>query len=166
MASAAGDAGITQLSRGTAVILLIVYASYLAFQLKTHQDLYTVPSEKTPKTNLLKDEKKTDPGTIDEPQQPTQEEEKEEPELTLIFAIILLVVATVFVAICAECLVASIDHLVSSSGISRVFVGLILIPIVGNAAGMCIVPSHPPSRVLIQIIRALPIPTTSFHYTD
>ena len=36
LASSAGDAGINQLSRGTAVILLVVYAGYLAFQLHTH----------------------------------------------------------------------------------------------------------------------------------
>lgn len=65
---------------------------------------------------------------------PEVEEEKEEPDLTLWAALILLVLSTVLVAICAECLVSSIDHLVSSSGISRVFVGLILLPIVGNAA--------------------------------
>ncbi|KAF8540808.1 Sodium/calcium exchanger protein-domain-containing protein [Trichophaea hybrida] len=141
MASATGDAGITQLSRGTAVILLLVYASYLAFQLRTHVYLYSAESEKTPKGNVWRGEKPasitSSAGTAEEhlQQQPkTEAEEKEEPELTLWFAITLLAISTVFVALCAECLVASIDHLVSSSGISRVFVGLILLPIVGNAA--------------------------------
>ncbi|CAZ79696.1 unnamed protein product [Tuber melanosporum] len=107
------NTGITELSRGTAVILLLVYASYLLFQLKTHSDIYNEPSEKSPKRN---------------------HEEREEPDLTLWAAVILLAVSTALVAICAECLVDSIDHLVTSAGISRVFVGLILLPIVGNAA--------------------------------
>jgi Ca2+:H+ antiporter len=38
------------------------------------------------------------------------------------------------VAICAEFLVDSIDSIVESAHISKTFVGLILIPIVGNAA--------------------------------
>jgi Ca2+:H+ antiporter len=45
-----------------------------------------------------------------------------------------LVVTTFLVAICAEYLVDSIDDLVVSAGISKAFIGLILIPIVGNAA--------------------------------
>lgn len=45
-----------------------------------------------------------------------------------------LVASTVLVAICAEFLVDSIDGLVDGSGISATFVGLILLPIVGNAA--------------------------------
>jgi len=44
------------------------------------------------------------------------------------------VVVTVMVAVCAEYLVGSIDEIVASSGISKTFIGLILIPIVGNAA--------------------------------
>ncbi|KAH8165073.1 hypothetical protein CIB48_g3218 [Xylaria polymorpha] len=45
-----------------------------------------------------------------------------------------LVVTTVLVSICADYLVESIDSLVERGGISRSFIGLILIPIVGNAA--------------------------------
>jgi Ca2+:H+ antiporter len=36
----------------------------------------------------------------------------------------------------AECLVGSINGLTSSGNISKEFVGMILLPIVGNAAGM------------------------------
>lgn len=45
-----------------------------------------------------------------------------------------LIVVTVLVAICAEFLVDSIDSLVETAHISKTFVGLILLPIVGNAA--------------------------------
>lgn len=151
MASNAGDAGITQLSRGTAVILLLVYASYLFFQLRTHEHLYSAESEKTPKENIFRGRPKEVPGTSSSSNsshaqalstvpetpndsEPELEKEPEKPTLQLWFALSLLAVSTVLVAICAECLVDSIDHLVTSSGISRVFVGLILLPIVGNAA--------------------------------
>jgi Ca2+:H+ antiporter len=38
------------------------------------------------------------------------------------------------VAVCAEFLVDSIDGMVEGTGVSKKFVGLILLPIVGNAA--------------------------------
>ena len=45
-----------------------------------------------------------------------------------------LIVVTIAVAVCAEYLVDSIDSLVETAHISKTFVGLILLPIVGNAA--------------------------------
>ena len=137
--------GITELSRGTAVILLLVYASYLLFQLKTHSAMYNEPSEKSPKRNhvepagksLVNASASVSHAVVMGKPRPEEEdpiEEKEEPALTLWAAIILLVASTALVAICSECLVDSIDDLVTTAGISRVFVGLILLPIVGNAA--------------------------------
>ncbi len=49
-------------------------------------------------------------------------------------AILLLLVSTSLVAVCAEFLVASISSFVSNTGVSEAFVGLIILPIVGNAA--------------------------------
>lgn len=49
-------------------------------------------------------------------------------------AIVLLVVSTGLVAVCAEFLVSSIDYLVENTSVSEAFVGLIILPIVGNAA--------------------------------
>jgi len=49
-------------------------------------------------------------------------------------AAIALVVVTLMVAVCAEYLVDSIDSIVESAHISKTFIGLILLPIVGNAA--------------------------------
>ena len=49
-------------------------------------------------------------------------------------AVILLLVSTGLVAVCAEFLVASIDYLVKNTSVSEAFVGLIILPIVGNAA--------------------------------
>ncbi len=37
-------------------------------------------------------------------------------------------------ALCAEFLVTSIDYLVDNTGVSEAFVGLLILPIVGNAA--------------------------------
>jgi Ca2+:H+ antiporter len=78
---------------------------YLVFQLKTHSHLYA-----------------------------SQSEEEEEPLLPVWMSIALLLLVTLVVAICAEYLVGSIEGLSESWNISPTFIGLILLPIVGNAA--------------------------------
>ena len=60
--------------------------------------------------------------------------EKSKQHMSRIAAIILLLVSTGLVALCAEFLVSSIDYLISNSSVSGAFIGLIIIPIVGNAA--------------------------------
>lgn len=102
---------ILVLSRGTAIILLLLYVLYLVFQLRTH-------------SNLFEPESQTGPD----------DHEAEEPSLGPIAASIVLVVVTVLVAVCAEYLVGSIEAIVETTHISKAFIGLILIPIVGNAA--------------------------------
>ena len=62
------------------------------------------------------------------------EEDEEIPELSLSVTVALLVVVTVLVAVTAEWLVDSISGLTSGGGITKEFIGLILLPIVGNAA--------------------------------
>jgi Ca2+:H+ antiporter len=49
-------------------------------------------------------------------------------------AVVLLLCSTGLVALCAEFLVGSIDYLIANSGVSQAFIGLIILPIVGNAA--------------------------------
>ena len=100
---------ILVLSHGTAVILLLVYIMYLFFQLKSHSDLFDAESQ-------------------------NDGEEQEAEILGPWAAGIALVCITVMVSVCAEYLVGSIDSIVESAGISKTFIGLILIPIVGNAA--------------------------------
>ena len=63
-----------------------------------------------------------------------EDEEEEEPHMSPWAAGTVLVVTTILVSICADYLVDSIDALVERAHISRNFIGLILIPIVGNAA--------------------------------
>ncbi|KAF8926765.1 vacuolar calcium ion transporter [Dissophora ornata] len=99
---------IQHLSYGTSIVLLVVYILYLFFQLKTHSDLYITSVE--------------------------GDGEEEEPVLPLWLGIVVLLVITVIVAFCAEYLVGSIGGLSEAWGISPTFIGLIMLPIVGNAA--------------------------------
>lgn len=63
-----------------------------------------------------------------------QPEEKELPQLSKWVAFFTLAASTALVAICAEFMVDSIDAITQGGKVSRTFVGLILLPIVGNAA--------------------------------
>jgi Ca2+:H+ antiporter len=105
---------ILLLSRGTAIILLIMYCLYLWFQLKTHKNLFDAEAQSADASG--------------------EEREPEEPIMGPIAAAAVLTVTTILVSVCADYLVGSIDAIVESGNISKNFIGLILIPIVGNAA--------------------------------
>lgn len=107
---------ILLLSRGTAIILLILYVMYLFFQLKSHSRLFDDP---------VAEADENDAGG---------EEEPEHRILSPFAAGIALVIITILVSVCAEYLVGSIEGIVEKTGMSKTFIGLVLIPIVGNAA--------------------------------
>lgn len=128
---------VLSLSRGTAIILLLLYVLYLWFQLRTHHELFSaeaaVVSEPTQNGTQLPTEAAAEnirPALT----QGLEEESEEEVHMSPWSAGAVLVVTTILVAICADYLVESIDALVERAHISRSFIGLILIPIVGNAA--------------------------------
>ncbi|OAA78954.1 Calcium/proton exchanger [Akanthomyces lecanii RCEF 1005] len=115
-------------SRGTAVILLILYVLYLIFQLRTHSNLFDPEAAPT-----LAAAPAADDETTQTPETEAAAEE-EEPVMGPVAALGVLIVVTVLVAICADYLVGSIDDIVASTNMSKAFIGLILLPIVGNAA--------------------------------
>ncbi|KAI0539105.1 calcium/proton exchanger [Xylaria digitata] len=128
------------LSRGTAIILLVIYALYLWFQLRTHHNLFGSGSAGVEAGPAQVEEAEADQhqnGTANlEGARNEQQNEESEDETVMSpwSAAGVLVVTTILVSICADYLVESIDSLVERGGISRSFIGLILIPIVGNAA--------------------------------
>ncbi|CAH0056551.1 unnamed protein product [Clonostachys solani] len=76
-------------------------------------------------------------GSVDDENDTVEEQkagEVDEEYLTRTPAIILLLVSTGLVALCAEFLLGSIEEVTQSSPLSEVFIGLIVLPIVGNAA--------------------------------
>lgn len=88
-----------------AVIMFSIYILSLIFSFYTHKDIYTVAHEEE--------------GTA---------------KWTLKKSISVLVIATVLIAIESEFLVGGIESITESLGLSEFFVGIILIPIIGNAA--------------------------------
>jgi Ca2+:H+ antiporter len=157
---------IAAISRGTSVILLVVYACYLYFQLKTHTAMYNQESQKVamrPRKHHLASGGvikglaaaggiAAGPGRtrdIDNSRPPTDElmqrdayeqqakldkDEDDEPQLALWVAVFTLGASTAIIAICAESMVGSITAITEGGTVSAEFVGLILLPIVGNAA--------------------------------
>ena len=91
-------------SLGVASILMAVYALGMVFSFRTHKSLF----------------------------RPVMSEEK--PRWPYRTALGLLTLSTVAVAYMSEILVAALEPTVEALGISRLFVGLILVPIIGNAA--------------------------------
>ncbi|PHH70621.1 hypothetical protein CDD82_7013 [Ophiocordyceps australis] len=63
-----------------------------------------------------------------------QRDDAEEDRLSRTASIILLLITTGLVAVCAEFLVGSIQEVTKTSAIGETFIGLIILPIVGNAA--------------------------------
>ncbi|MBE6025054.1 MAG: calcium/proton exchanger [Cellulosilyticum sp.] len=94
------------LSLFVAVIMIIIYALNLFFSFSTHKDIYTNHAV----------------------------EEVAEAKWSLKKAITILLVATVLIAIESEFLVNGIEAITQTLGWSEFFVGIILIPVLGNAA--------------------------------
>ena len=100
-----GDSRLLDLSHIAAAILLLVYGLFLLFQFRTHVHLFA-----------------------------TDGSHHEEPEMTQRDSIILLIVATVLVSWMAEILVHSVEYAAEDFGLPHLFIGVILLPLFGNAA--------------------------------
>lgn len=102
---------IRQLSVVVAVVMIAVYALTLLFSLKTHSYLYDV-------------------GVSDHPHGEGEAEEK--PNLWLWVGVLL--VATLGVAVMSEIFVGAVEEAAESLGLTPLFTGVILLPLVGGAA--------------------------------
>ncbi|MEH1867094.1 MAG: calcium/proton exchanger [Nostoc sp.] len=101
---------VQNLSIAVAVVLILVYALTLLFSMKTHSYLYDV-------------------GVAE-----TEEEETPHPKPNMMLWVGVLLVCTLLVALESEMLVDSLEVATSQLGLTALFTGVILVPIVGNAA--------------------------------
>mmetsp|Transcript_7985 Transcript_7985/g.15527 ORF Transcript_7985/g.15527 Transcript_7985/m.15527 type:complete len:444 (-) Transcript_7985:716-2047(-) len=111
--SVASDLLGLRISRGAAILLLISYGCYLLFQLRTHRDYFSPAPT---------------PGQGEE-----EHEDVEIPMLSLPTASLFLGIITIIVAICSEFLTGSIEQVSSKTGLGEAFLGMIVLPIAGNA---------------------------------
>lgn len=89
-----------------AVIMFAIYIMSLIFSFYTHKDIYATDSE----------------------------EEAGSPDWSLKKSVIILVCSTVFIGVMSELFVGAVEPMTASLGLSEFFVGIILVPIIGNAA--------------------------------
>ncbi len=116
------EQSILLLSRGTAIILLLLYILFLYFQLHTHKNMFD-PEREGAESAVSGSTTEDGHGSEDE-----------EGGVGVWSGAAVLVVVTIIVSVCADYLVGSIDEIAKTGKISKTFIGLILIPIVGNAA--------------------------------
>ncbi|MGV2829543.1 calcium/proton exchanger [Myxosarcina sp. GI1(2024)] len=110
-----GEITLQRLSVAVAVVLILVYLLTLLFSMKTHAYLYDV-------------------GVAEFEVEDTVEnsESAEKPNLWLWMFILLVV--TIAVAVESELLVDSLEVATEELGLTALFTGVILLPIIGNAA--------------------------------
>lgn len=106
------------LSRFTSCIMLVAYACYLFFQLKSQRNLYVPVDEQG-------EEIQTEANADDD---------EEAPEITKWESIIWLSILTAWISILSEYLVNAIEGASVAMSIPVAFISVILLPIVGNAA--------------------------------
>ncbi|KAI9472670.1 Sodium/calcium exchanger protein-domain-containing protein [Coemansia mojavensis] len=108
--------GILVMSRGTALILLLVYVLFLVFQLKTHSDL---------RESIRAEHERQDHMHV---------LSHSGPQMKLWIAAVLLVLVSILVAMSSDILVDSIEELTKHYAITHTFVGMVLLPIAASAS--------------------------------
>jgi Ca2+:H+ antiporter len=106
-------------SSAVALVLILVYGLMLLFSMRTHTYLYNEDLAEMEPSELAEANLATD-----NPQH--------KPNLW--FWVGVLLAATIFVAIESELLVGSLEEATSSLGLTGLFTGVIVLPIIGNAA--------------------------------
>ncbi len=97
-----------ELSLEIAVVLFVIYLLSLIFSLRTHKHLYAGESH------------------ADQPETAAAWSRKK--------SVVVLLIATAFIAVMSEFLVGAVEHTAKAFGMTDVFVGVILVAIIGNAA--------------------------------
>ncbi|MBR8828369.1 MAG: calcium/proton exchanger [Gomphosphaeria aponina SAG 52.96 = DSM 107014] len=111
-----GEQTLQNLSVAVAIVLILVYGLTLVFSMKTHSYLYDV--------GVVELEGDTTAADV----------EKAKSEVNLGLWIGILLAVTLGVAVESELLVESLEEATSSLGLTALFTGVILLPIIGNAA--------------------------------
>ncbi|KAI0077464.1 calcium/proton exchanger [Panus rudis PR-1116 ss-1] len=127
---------LLQLSRGSAIILILIYIAYLFFQFYSHSHLFMDVSPSTSCRTSIRSSLGTAGSTTILPlsQVDLHAIHIETPKLNVPTAIGLLVGTTALAYLTAENLVHSLNGLVEHTSVSKEWITLIIIPIISNAA--------------------------------
>jgi Ca2+:H+ antiporter len=111
--SADVEAVMLSVSRQVAIVTSAVYLCYLWFQLVTHKTMF---------------DSNADAHDGD------REEEEDAPEFTLAFSLWGLAIVSLLISYCSDVLVDTVDSAAQYFHLPHAFIGIILVPIIGNAA--------------------------------
>lgn len=123
------------LSLAIAGVLFVSYLCMLAFSLVTHKHLYNDTPEATAEVSP-KAAKRPAPKKRSAPKQRVDHSAAAgaEGSSSLTRSVVTLLVATAFVALVSEFLVGTVEGARAQFGVTEVFVGIVVVAIVGNAA--------------------------------
>jgi Ca2+:H+ antiporter len=102
---------VASLSQEIAIVLAVIYCLSVVFSLQTHRHVFAGPDHQLPVTG-----------------------EHRQPEWGRQRSLIVLVLATIGVAAMSELLVGSVGEAAHALGWNEVFVGVVVVAVVGNAA--------------------------------
>ena len=119
---AQGSFKVEMLSLGVAAIMIILYAAGLLF-------IYRLKDESTSESIIPVDQ-----GMLIQQMKRKTPVEKHAKTWSLRMALIVLALSTAGVAFLSELLVGTVEPVVKQLGVSEFFLGVILIPIIGNVA--------------------------------
>ncbi|KAJ7143740.1 Sodium/calcium exchanger protein-domain-containing protein [Mycena epipterygia] len=121
---------LLQLSRGSAIILILIYIAYLFFQFYSHSHLF-LSTEKSPRSSMSH----SDPVLPLHTTAGAEFGDIEYPKLNTPVALFVLVATTGLAYLTADHLVSSLEGLVAAHpNISEKWITLIVIPVISNAA--------------------------------
>lgn len=118
---------LEKLSDAVAIVLIGVYALTLLFSMKTHSYLYDVGTAESAEEEAIA-------PAIQEPADNHHEEHSTHHKPNLRIWIPVLLLATLVVAVESEFLVDSLETATEQLGFTQLFTGVIVLPIIGNAA--------------------------------
>jgi len=101
-----GTAAIRDISRSFSVLLLIAYAQYLYFQLISHPKMFSADDD----------------------------DDEDNEDMKWKAATVVLGICTVLTACCSEFLIQALEGTIETWQVSKEFIGIIVLPIIGNAA--------------------------------
>jgi len=114
---------ILMVSRQIAIVTFLTYCAYIAFQLVTHKSLFDGIGDSD------KDDKNEEKKEGDE-----DDDDDDEPEFSFLFAIVGIGIVAVLISIGSDYIVDNIEGAAREWGVSKHFMSVILLPIIGNAA--------------------------------
>lgn len=100
--------GLTAVTLFMALVLLVTYIAGLVFSLVTHRNIFVKHED--------------------------HEEEQVKAKWSLGISVCILVAAALLVAVESEMLVGSVEHIIRNYGLPEIFIGIIIVPILGNVA--------------------------------